>query len=146
VIKVDVQDIHDAHPTAAHAVAHAIRAVEALLARPEFWVPQGENRIFFELMRDLPYQVHEADSLKDTQILVNRHYKPVGNAARAGEGWSTYERQTNLHVRLSAQQIGELSTPLRPGWLFSDADAPWKGRTAAEAYLRRLQELLRLLH
>jgi hypothetical protein len=145
MIKIDVPDVHDAHPTAAHAVAHAIRAVEALLAQPEFWVPQGENRIYFELMRDLPYQVHEADSLKDTQLLVNRHYKPVGNAARSGEGWSTYELQTNLHVKLTVEQIAGLSTPLRPGWLFSDADAPWKGRASAEAYLARLKALLGLL-
>jgi hypothetical protein len=145
VIKIDVQDIHDAHPTAAHAVAHAMRAVEALLAMPEFFVPLGENRIYFELMRDLPYQVHEADSFMDTQLLVNRHYKPVGNAARSGEGWSRYEEQANLHVKLTAAQIAELSTPLRPGWLFSDADAPWKGRASAEAYLERLKALAALL-
>jgi hypothetical protein len=138
MLKIDVPDL--AHPTAAHAVRHAIHVLEAQLAKPDFWIPQGENRIYFELMRDLPYRAEET-SEPGTQILTNRSHKALGDGGRAGEGWSDYDKQANLHVRLSPAQVAQLASPLKPSAMFGKEDAPWTSRGNALAYLDRLKAL-----
>src|SRR5882724_2711012 len=134
MVKIEVPDISATHTSPLQAIDHAMRAVEAHLAKPDFWVPIGENAIYLGLVRDLPYMAHETH-LPGTQILVNRNYKPLGNNARPDEGWADYEQQLNLHVRLSPVQIAEVASPLKALALFSDKDAPWQGREEAAAYL-----------
>ncbi len=93
------------------------------------------------MRRDLPYVIHDTES-PGTQILVNRKYKPVGSTA---EDFVNYEEFTNLHVRLTEDQIRSVACPSHERGLFGDASAPWHERSNATDYLTRLKALHKLL-
>jgi hypothetical protein len=137
---VEVSSICASHASALEAVDHAIRSVEAALAKPRYVVPKGETKAYLEMRRDLPYIIHETD-LPETQILVNRDYKPLGDNARTGERWVKYEDFKNMHVRLTTAEIKSVVSDGRERGLFGDGNPPWAGRRGAEAYLERLKRL-----
>ena len=141
---VEVSNICASHASPLEAVEHAIRSVEAALAKPRYVIPRGETKGYLEMRRDLPYIVHETD-LPETQILVNRNYKPLGDNARTGERWVKYEDFKNLHVRLSAAEIKSVVSDGRERGLFGDGNPPWAGRREAQAYLERLKRLHSIL-
>ena len=142
--KIQLPDISASHSSARDAVDHAIRFLEAELAKPRFTVPKGESKFYLEMRRDLPYIVHET-SLRETQILVNRNYKPLGNSSRTGENWVNYELATNGHVQLTSEQMKVIVSTGRERGLFGDENPPWFGRRDASAYLERLKALRNFL-
>lgn len=142
--KISSQDISAVHSSARDAVDHAIRTLSDLLQKPRFVIPKGDSTLYRELRRDMPYAIHETELL-DTQILVNRNYKPLGNNSNTGEDWVVYEEATNGHVRLTASQIAAVVSPGCVRSLFGDGNTPWSGRQAASAYLERLKALRRLI-
>ncbi len=142
--KTHVPDISASHRSASDAVEHAIVFLETELAKQRFTAPKGESKFYLEMRRDLPYAIHET-SLPDTQILVNRNYKPLGNNSRTGDNWVNYESTTNGHVKLTPQQIASIVSTGRKRSLFGDENPPWFGRREASAYLVRLKALRKLL-
>ena len=142
--KIQVPDISASHGTARDAVDHAIRFLEAELAKQRFTVPKGESKFYLEMRRDLPYMVHET-TLSKTQILVNRNYKPLGNSSRTGDNWVNYESATNGHIQLTPEQIKAVVSTGRERGLFGDENPPWFGRREASAYLERLKALRNFL-
>ena len=142
--KVQVPDISTDHATARDAVAHAIKFLGALLAKPRFTIQRGETKLYLEMRRDLPYVIHKT-ALKDTQLLVNRNYKPLGNNSRTRENLVNYELAINGHVKLTPNQIESVASPSRGRSLFGDGNPPWAGKREAVAYLERLELLHRFL-
>ncbi len=115
-----------------------------MLAKSRFTVGQGVTKIYLELRRDLPYKVHET-SVDGVQILVNRNYKPLGNSAKTAENWVDYEQATNMHVRLTPEEVRSVVSPGRESGLFGDGNPPWHGRKEATEYLERLRKLRTLI-
>jgi hypothetical protein len=142
--KIEVPDVSASYVSAREAVEHAIRLLEAALAKTRYVIPKGTTKAYLEMRRDLPYFIHET-SLPDTQILVNRNYKPLGNSARTGEQWVKYEDVTNMHVSLTSAEVASVVSPGRTHGLFGDDNPPWAGRREAQAYLERLKRLHALL-
>lgn len=133
-------DISGSHSNALAAVDHAIAFLAELLAKPRFLVPKGETPLYLKMRRDFPYIVHETN-VSETQILVNRNYKPLGNSSRTAANWVDYDVCTNMHVRLSRTQIDAVCAPARDSSLFGDGDTPWNGKRYANAYMKRLLRL-----
>ena len=142
--KVHVPDISATHSSARDAVDHAISFLAAELAKPRFTIPKGESKLYLQMRRDLPYVLHKTE-LSDTQILLNRNYKPLGNNSRTGENWVNYEQTSAGHVKLTAPQIASVASAGRERSLFGDGNPPWFGRHEASAYLERLRALRGLL-
>jgi len=139
----DLADISRSHKSATEAVTHAIASLNSALSAPRYSV-RGPSRAYYEMRRDMPYFIHET-SLPDTYVLVNRNYKPLGSNQPTGGDWAKYEDFTNLHVRLTPDQIASVVSPGYSHGLFGDGNPPWSGRKAAKAYVVRLEGLLRFL-
>lgn len=139
----ELPDLSRAHASAKEAVGHAIQWLSAFLSKPGFNVKSG-GHIYRSMRRDFPYVIHDTD-IKDTQILVNREYKPVGsNVPRSGP-FANYEEFTNLHVKLSASQIQSVVSAPHERGLFGDGNPPWRKKSYAKDYLERLRRLYALL-
>jgi hypothetical protein len=138
------KDISSSHASASDAVNYAILFLEAELSKKRFLVPPGESELFLQMRRDLPYFIHDTD-LSNTQILLNRNYKPLGNNSRTGEGWVDYKLATNSHVQLTLQQIASTVSEGCTRGLFNDGNPPWRGRKEATVYLERLLKFRELL-
>lgn len=89
---------------------------------------------------NLPYCIQRQTSGK--YVLLNRNYKPVGNATRE---WVDYETLDGLDLRLTeadAQQISwSGNNNIRHVYLFNDGCAPWAGKRHRVEYVRRLAVL-----
>jgi hypothetical protein len=144
IAKNKPQDISSSHASASDAVDYAISFLSEELSKKRFVVPPGESELFLQMRRDLPYFIHDTD-LPDTQVLLNRNYKPLGNNSRTGEGWVDYNLATNFHVQLSPQQIASSVSQGCTRGLFNDGNPPWRGRKDATAYLERLLKFRELL-
>jgi len=140
----ELVDLSRTHASAAEAVRYAVQNLAIALAGSR--CPSRCNSwTYYEWRRDLPYFIHDS-GLPNTQILVNREYKPLGSNLSAGLAWTRYEEFPNLHVRLSARQIDQVRLVPYPSSLFGDGSAPWLGRYEAKAYLQRLIRLLEILN
>lgn len=136
----NVPDIFALYASAGDAVDHAIAVLSAELAKARFAVGKGETKLYLELRRDLPYMIHET-SLSGVKILVNRNYKPLGNASRTGQDWDDYAAATSMHVHLTDEQIRSVQSPSRERSMFGDGNPPWHGRREAAEYRERLVKL-----
>ena len=132
----DLPDISRSHKSAAEAVAYAITSLEAALSVARFSMNRP-SCAYYEMRRDMPYFIHET-TIPGTYILVNRNYKPLGSNQPTGGNYAVYEKFTNLHVRLTPEQIASVVSPGYTHGLFGDGNPPWSGRKAANAYLARL--------
>lgn len=141
--RVELEDLSRSHGSAKVAVNHAIQWLSALLSKSSFSVKAG-GLAYRTMHRDLPYVIHDT-SLPGTQILVNRHYKPVGSNVPASGPNAIYEEFTNLHVQLGPEQILAVVSPPHERGLFGDGNAPWHSKSNAKAYLERLKKLEALL-
>ena len=139
----DLSDISRSHNSAAEAVAYAIASMESALSVARYSL-RGPSRGYYEMRRDMPYIIHET-AIPNTYILVNRNYKPLGSSQPTGGDHAIYEEFTNLHVRLTPDQIASVASPGHMHGLFGDGNPPWSGRKAANAYLARLRVLHRHL-
>lgn len=139
----DLPDLSRSYESAKEAVAHAIHWLSAFLERPGFNVRPGSDA-YLTMRRDCPYVIHDT-SIPDTQILVNREYKPVGSSIPRSGAYLSYEEFTTLHVKLTAQQIQKVVSPPHERGLFDDANPPWRKKADARAYLQRLHALYALL-
>lgn len=135
-----VDDISRRFISAENAVDFAVDYMTRLLEVPRYKI-YGAAKVNWEMRCWLPYCVHplQKDTDQQTQILVNRRYKPVG---QINDDFAKYEAFTRLHVQLNKEQMltfSQRSTSL--GFLFSDGYAPWHTRKDAEVYLKRLRVL-----
>jgi len=136
VAKERVADICADFDSAANAADFAISYMQAVLALPRYLVSPS-SQVFWEMRQWLPYGAH---ALADgNRILVNRKYKPVG---QAGDDFANYEEFTQLHLTLTSAQVQQVSARVgSDGFLFNDGCPPWRSRVYAEGYLGRLREL-----
>lgn len=140
----DLPDISEGHSSVSEAVAFAISNLEIALSASKFSF-KNANRGYYELRRDMPYIIHDT-SIENTYLLVNRNYKPLGSNKATATDWVKYEDFTNLHVRLTKQQISSLVSPPHEYGLFGDGNPPWSSRANAKAYLARLKSLQLLIN
>jgi hypothetical protein len=139
----DLEDISASFTDATAAVDAAIALMEAALSAARYSVKPG-SQLYMEMRCYLPYVIHQTN--KDgTQILANRHYKPVGSNVPTGGRWTVYEDQTNLHVSLTKEEISIIVSPGHTMGIFGDGNPPWRNRQAAKEYLQRLQQLASIL-
>jgi hypothetical protein len=138
----DLPDVSQSYETAAEAVWHAIGLME--VARPRGKKRRRDVDTLLVLRRDLPYMIHET-TIPDTQILVNRQYKPLGCSLSGSDKWVRYEDYVPMHIHLSQKQISAVVAPPYHRALFGDGCAPWHNRDDAIDYLKRLQRLHELL-
>jgi hypothetical protein len=141
--RVELEDLSRSHSSAKAAVSHAIQWLSGLLAKSSFSVKAG-GLTYRTMRRDLPYVIHDT-SIPGTQILVNRHYKPVGSNVPASGPNAIYEEFDNLHVQLGTKEIQSVVSPPHERGLFGDGNAPWHSKSNAKAYLERLEKLQGLL-
>jgi hypothetical protein len=141
--RVELEDLSRSHSSAKVAVNHAIQWLSALLSKSGFSVKAG-GLTYRTMRRDLPYVIHDT-SIPGTQILVNRHYKPVGSNVPSSGPNAVYEEFANLHVQLGAEEILTVVSKPHERGLFGDGNAPWHSKSNAKAYLERLQTLHTLL-
>ncbi|WDZ95770.1 hypothetical protein Herbaro_20190 [Herbaspirillum sp. WKF16] len=124
----------------ANAVDFAVDFMECLLSVPQFRI-HPESLVKAEMRSWLPYFVSPQND--DAQLLVNRHYKPVG--LRTPE-WVEYAAYPHLKVALNSEQRLTIAhKPSAVGFLYADAIAPWQSRQNAELYLVRLRALQQFL-
>lgn len=138
----DLPDISKTYECAEAAVWHAIALVEHFIGQGLKVRARQETALV--LRRDLPYVIHET-ALPNTQILVNRQYKPLGCNLPDSTNWVRYESFPQLYVHLTPEQIAQVACPPYPRSLFGDACPPWLSGEHAAAYLARLKQLYALL-
>lgn len=141
--RVELEDLSRSHSSAKVAVNHAIQLLSTLLSKSSFSVKAG-GLSYRTMRRDLPYVIQDTN-IPGTQILVNRHYKPVGSNVLATGSDAIYEEFSNLHVQLGAGEITAVVSAPHERGLFDDGIAPWHSKSNAKAYLERLQRLHALL-
>lgn len=130
------RDIHEEFGSALNAVDFAVAYVTCLLTVPRFRVDMA-SRVYWELRVWLPYEVHALN--ENTQVLVNRRYKPVG---KGGTAWVDYEEFAHLQTRFNDAQLDAIAhRPTSHGYLYNDGCSPWGSRKNAERYLKRLHKL-----
>lgn len=124
----------------ANAIDFAVDFMECLLSVPQFRV-HPESLVKAEMRAWLPY--FASPQSDDVQLLVNRHYKPVGLRTPK---WVEYAEYSHLNVVLSMEQrLAIAHKPSAVGFLYADAIAPWHSRQNAELYLVRLKTLQQFL-
>ena len=129
-------DISVSFVSALNAVEYAIDYLECLLTVPRFLI-HTTSPIYWEMHAWMPYEIKEI--APGIQIIVNRKYKPVGQASKE---WAIYENSPHLHVRLTECQIRQSAArSSSPSYLFNDGCPPWESRVDAYNYLERLKVL-----
>lgn len=129
-------DICQEFGSARNAVDFAIAYIECLLAVPRFRVDRA-SKAYWEVRLWLPYEVSENG--ENTQILVNRQYKPVGKISTA---WVNYEEFPHLETHLQSSELDAIAhRPTSSGYLYNDGCTPWSSRKDAARYLERLKKL-----
>lgn len=136
-------DLSRQHASAKAAVVHAIHLLDGLLAKRRYSVRLG-GPTYDQLRQHLPYVVHDT-ALPNTQILVNRRYKPVGSNVPSSGPQVAYEHFVNLQLKLSPAQIRGVVSPPHLRGLYGDDNPPWASRANALAYRARLVALQALL-
>lgn len=132
-----LDDLSGHHKDAKAAAYYGLRT---LINVPRTRYPMRVNTgLYHRLRRDLVYVIHDV-ALPNTQILVNREYKPLGSNML--DGWARYEDYPHLRVHLTPKQIAAVCAPCTPGALFDDGCPPWQSPSDAKAYLDRLKRLL----
>jgi hypothetical protein len=139
--EVTVTDISAQFKSAADGIEHAIKVLEGYLKRFLNWRAARSSPRYEELRRDLPYFIHEVDA-DDRYILVNRDYKPIGVPS---EDWEDYEKYAHMHIALAPAQIKAVVHPDHEHGIFGDGSTPWQRRADAQAYLVRLEKLLKMV-
>lgn len=131
-----IEHICDKFISAANAIDFSIDYMRCLLALPRFKV-HGNSRAYLEMRWWLPYHLSKVE--EGGQVLLNRHYKGLGDITHA---WADHETVPHLCTHLSEEQL--LAVSLRPGskgYFFDDGCPPWGSRRSAEEYLGRLLTL-----
>jgi hypothetical protein len=138
---ISTPDVTHIFSSAESALDHAIVLMEDLIAtgRP------ATTRQTAVLMRDLPYCVQPVPGHTATDILVNRHYKPLGCPAR--DKFARYENFVHQHFQAGGDEIDRLDGGSgRHHYLYSEGrDAPWSCSTNARLYAGRLETLRTML-
>ena len=128
-----VEDLSKNFVSPQNAVEFAIDYMTCLLKVPRFKV-STESPVYWEMRSWLPYFCHPVED--ETSILVNRHYKPVGQVNR---DWADYKSFQSLHAKFS-EDLRSSFTAMGSsvGYLFNDGCPPWESRKCAVEYLKRL--------
>ena len=131
---LSIPDIWQKFISAENAVDFAIDYITTLLNRPRFQIGV-RSQVYWEIRLWLPYVLEPVS--ENTQVLANRHYKPVGMDVKA---FVDYKKHPNLLTTLNAEQTAAFSHSLTgQGYLYGQD--PWRSRNAAQSYLKRLQTL-----
>lgn len=142
-VRSRVEDLRDQFVSATNAVDFAVDYMACLLSVPRLRVTTAAT-VGWEMRCWLPYAALRIGP-GDNCILVNRRYKPVG---QANDDFVAYEDFTHLHLRLTeAQRLVVSHGPIREnaGYLFNDGCPPYHSRVDAKQYLERLQRLQTML-
>lgn len=133
-----VMDINADLINAENAVNFAIDYMKCLLSVPRYKIP-SQSIAQWEMRCWLPYSLYAEGNEDADRVLVNRRYKPVG---QADDQFAIYAEHPQLHVRLAMDQVVTLTNRKSTlGFLYNDGSAPWQSRVKAEAYLAKLQIL-----
>ncbi|MFZ6638422.1 hypothetical protein ACO0LL_01710 [Undibacterium sp. TC4M20W] len=136
---MDVASIWNEFSSVTNVVDFAIDYMAAILKLPRFHVGL-RSLVYWEMRLWLPYSIEFVTPTK--QILVNRHYKPVGMDTREH---IVYEKFESFHTNLSSDQIKTFSDDdYGQGYLYGPS--PWSSRKHAELYLNHLKTLRLVLH
>lgn len=131
-----VEDLSRTFVSPQNAVAFAISYLKCLLTVPRYNI-HSSAPVYWEMRSWLPYGCLEFKD--DAYILVNRHYKPVG---QVGQEWANYEDFPHLRMHLVEDQRKRFTLPrASDAFLFNDGCPPWHSRADAATYLDRLQSL-----
>ena len=126
--------------SAPNAVDFAVDYMTCLLTVPRFRI-SGAAKTYKEMRRWLPYAAEPIE--KGSQVLVNRHYKPVGLISN---DFVRYEEFPHLQTALTSSGLNAIAHRRDSnGYLFNDGCPPWRSRKAAEQYLARLHILQTIL-
>lgn len=137
-----IDDISKNHTNAAAAVDFAIDYMKTALSAKRYSYKGKNNQPRYdEMRRNILYCIHYT-SIQNTQILLNRNYKPLGSNSK---DWIIYEQFKNLHIELTDIQIETVSEKNAFRCLFQDYNPPWSNRYNAKEYLNRLIEFRKLL-
>lgn len=132
-----VADLSRAFISPQNAVTFSIDYLTCLLTVPRFKL-YSTAPAYWEMRSWLPYSCEAVGD--GTCILVNRHYKPVGQVNK--KEWADYKAFPHLHARLTDDQLRGSSARLTGlGYLFNDGCPPWDSRADAANYLERLKRL-----
>lgn len=136
IAQQQVADLSRSFISPLNAVTVAIDYVTCLLTVPRFKLYTAASA-YWEMRSWLPYSCETVED--DVRILVNRHYKPVGQVSK---DWADYKAFPHLHARLTDDQMRAFSARLTGlGYLFNDGCPPWDSRADAVIYLERLKRL-----
>lgn len=144
-----IDDICGKFTSAANAVDFAIDYMECLLTLPRS-VLTSRSKAYWETRYWLPYCLHPIDDNADfgsgPQILVSRHYKPVGMLMADSGAHVPYKNYQHIHTNLTPAQIHSITrTGCQPGFLYNDGCCPWHGKPEARAYVEQLRKVRPLL-
>ena len=135
----EISDISSTFINAEHGVSNAIDLLLIALSSKRFFYPNN-SKIYELIRRDIPYCMHET-SVKDTQILLNRNYKPIGSNLKNGEPLVNYDKVSNLHINLTKEQLLSISYNHSPQCIVYEF-LPSDERLCTVLYLGALMELL----
>lgn len=138
-----IADINAKFISAANALDFAIDYMNLVLELPRVSVT-SESAMYWEMRCWLPYCMHpvrdDADLGAAPQIMVGRHYKPVGYLIDEEGSYVNYAAFPHLHLELTATQIGVITREgCEAGFLYDDGCSPWYSKADARQYLARLQ-------
>jgi hypothetical protein len=143
----DLPDFSRNYSNFAEAIAVAIQLMESLLSERRYRIENNPRKLrtYLEMRRDLPYVIHKTE-IPDTQIVLNRNYKPLGNTGENGHRTTVYEDFKSHHTHIPQARFDKLVNP-KDGLisLFGDRNPPWRNRACADAYLGRLKNLVKQL-
>ncbi|MDP2219576.1 MAG: hypothetical protein Q8K34_05150, partial [Hydrogenophaga sp.] len=100
-----IDDISQAFGSAPNVVEFAIDYMTCLLTVPRFRLDSASTA-YWEMRSWLPYYVHPVEV--DVFLLVNRHYKPVG---QVGNEWAKYEEFPHLQTRITGDSLRRFTAP-----------------------------------
>ena len=134
VAKSQVSDIWKEFGSPRNALDFTVAYVSAALEVPRFSISSASTA-YWEMRLWLPYTAGDVGNGK--QILLNRHYKPVGLNTDEHVG---YEDYGNHHLKLTQGQLAAIAHARdADGYLYGMS--PWSSRKNAGTYLRRLEKL-----
>lgn len=142
----DLPDISATFSNSYTAVKAAIEVMENALDKKSYYVKVGSKK-YMEMRCNLPYAIHEM-GIAGKQILVNRHYKPLGSNLPSYPDNIVYENQENLHTEIDKEKLkamGRSYLSSDTAYLYGEADQPWFSKRSAKAYLENLRKLALIL-
>jgi hypothetical protein len=136
----DTAELSGVHGSPEDALKYIINMIETEYANR--YTPR--KGVVDVLRSDAPYIIHRTD-FPDTYLLVNRDYQPIGSNVSPSHSKAAYEAYVSLHIILTSEDWDALAAVGVTDLLFTDGEAPWRGKQQARKYVHRIKTLLRYL-